>query len=51
MIGATENISKFFAKIGRNTRKVKNVFIIGGGRVATYLSKQLIKAGTDVKII
>lgn len=44
-------ISNFFKQIGIVKTKVKNVMIIGGGRIAYYLSQMLIDSGMDVKII
>ncbi len=41
----------FFAKIGFETNRVKNVMIVGGGKVTYYLSKRLIADGINVKII
>lgn len=42
---------EFLRKIGFNTRQVKNTLIIGGGKAAYYLAKQLIDVGVSVKII
>ena len=41
----------FLAKIGIKTTRVKNTLIIGGGKAAYYLAKQLISMGITVKII
>lgn len=42
---------EFFGHIGVNTHSVKNTLIIGGGKAAYYLAKQLISRGIKVKII
>lgn len=44
-------IENFFHKYGVHRRKVKNVLICGGGRVAYYLSKRLDSIKMNVKII
>ena len=41
----------FLENIGFKTNHVKNIMIIGGGRAAYYLSKQLLQMGISVKII
>lgn len=41
----------FLEKIGFKTNRVKNTMIIGGGKAAYYLAKQLIHMGISVKII
>lgn len=42
---------EFLKKIGFKTNQVKDTMIIGGGKVAYYLTKQLINYGISVKII
>lgn len=41
----------FLQKIGFVTKQVKNSMIIGGGKAAFYLAKQLLAMGISVKII
>lgn len=41
----------FFKEIGFTTNQVKNTMIIGGGKAAYYLAKQLLAMGISVKII
>lgn len=49
---ATRKTAKdFLEKIGFKTHQVKNTMIIGGGRAAYYLAKQLSTMGISVKII
>ena len=43
--------TEFFRKIGLNTHAVRNVMIAGGGDIAYYLSRILIRSGIQVKII
>ena len=49
---ATKNEAReFLKKIGFKTNQVKDTLIIGGGKVAYYLAKQLLNIGISVKII
>lgn len=50
-VGAHKHAKEFFSHIGVNTHSVKSTLIIGGGKAAYYLSKQLISRGIKVKII
>ncbi|WP_343208111.1 Trk system potassium transporter TrkA [Anaerolentibacter hominis] len=50
-IASPVNSSEFFKKIGFETHQVKNTLIAGGGTIAHYLSRQLLKMGIDVRII
>lgn len=51
IIGTTKEILRFFREIGRSTQRIRHVFVIGGGRICTYLSRQLIELNMDVKIV
>ncbi len=51
VIGEPMSISHVFKSLGRNTARVRDVLIVGGGRIARYLSLLLIKMGMRVKII
>jgi len=44
-------LDSFFKAIGVYQQKLKNIMIIGGGRIAYYLAVQLIEIGMSVKII
>lgn len=44
-------VKTFFEYIGYKTNRVKDTMIIGGGKAAYYLAKQLITMGINVKII
>lgn len=50
-IATPRNTQKFFRKISVETRKVSSAMIVGGGKIAYYLTKLLLEAGIDVKII
>lgn len=47
----SSEILLFFMAIGVPCQKIKNVMIIGGGRIAYYLSRMLIEMNYNVKII
>ena len=42
---------KFLEDIGFKTNRVRNAMLIGGGRAAYYLARQLLSMGIQVKII
>lgn len=44
-------VKTFFEQFGYKTHRVKDTMIIGGGKAAFYLAKQLIAMGIGVKII
>ncbi len=44
-------IAKFFKELNVYQKEAKDVMILGGSRTAYYLTKMLINAGSDVKII
>lgn len=50
-IAPVHEATRFFKKIGLPTGKIKNVLIIGGGRLTYYLAKKLSDWGISVKII
>lgn len=49
--GTHRDLSRFCLDIGAITNRIKNVIIVGGGKIAYYLSKQLSTQGIKVKII
>lgn len=51
VIGEPMSISHVFRLLGRSTSRVRDVLIVGGGRIARYLSSLLIKLGMGVKLI
>lgn len=50
-IASRHNAREFLKRIGFHTNQVKNTMIIGGGKAAYYLGKQLLNMGIEVKII
>lgn len=51
VVGAPVSMSAFFKAIGTYKRSVRDVMILGGGRISLYLGRELIDAGIRVKII
>ena len=49
--GTHRDLSRFCLDIGVITTRIKNVIIVGGGKIAYYLSKQLSTQGIKVNII
>lgn len=49
--GTHRDLSRFCLDIGVITTRIKNIIIVGGGKIAYYLSKQLSTQGIKVKII
>lgn len=51
VVGSPSAISGFFKEIGTYKRSVRNVMLLGGGRISLYLVNYLTGAGIRVKII
>ncbi len=51
IIAPPDNARAFFSYIGIETKRVRNVMLIGGSRIAVYLAHILKEAGADVTII
>jgi len=51
LCGDSKKLSNFFRDIGIINKKIKHVMLVGGGRIAFYLSRILLNLGMDVKII
>ncbi len=51
LIGTERDVAAFCKKIKNFKQRAKSVLMVGGGKVAYYLAEDLIKSGTDVKII
>lgn len=50
-VAPREETRQFLKKVGFPTKQVKNTLIVGGGKTAFYLAKELINMGVAVKII
>ena len=51
IVGEPFCVMQFFKKTGKYMQKIKNSIIIGGGKVAYYLSQVMVEMGIKVKII
>ena len=49
--GTPNGIHQFFKLLGRPTHRIRNVFIIGGGRIAFYLVERLGRLGMNCKVV
>ncbi len=49
--GASPELKRFFEALGQYRRPVRHVMIMGGGRVAVYLTRQLRENGIGVSIV
>src|SRR5699024_1046576 len=50
-VSSRRSAKDFLETIGFKTNRVKSTMIIGGGKAAYYLAKQLLHMGISVKII
>ncbi len=46
-----QDLADFFREQGKPMQRIRSVMIIGGGRIAYYLTRQLLDSGIAVKII
>ncbi|MCR1933325.1 Trk system potassium transporter TrkA [Clostridium tepidum] len=51
VIGDHGNITLFLKYLGKHKNKIKNVMIVGGGRITYYLTKLINKVGATIKIV
>lgn len=51
LTGNFHNLKKFFNSVVPHSKKIKNVIIYGGGRIAVYLARLLMQTGIEVTII
>ena len=49
--GANHELRKFFEAIGQYRRPVKNLLIMGGGRIAVYLTRMMEESGIKVTVV
>lgn len=50
-VSTTKTARRFLRAVGFKTNQVRSTMIIGGGKAAYYLAKQLLPMGIEVKII
>ena len=51
LIGQPVGMSQFFKLLGRYVPKIKDVFLVGGGRISRYLADILENMGIHVKVV
>ncbi|MCI9352986.1 MAG: Trk system potassium transporter TrkA [Lawsonibacter sp.] len=51
LIGRPDSLDQFFRQLGRYAPKVKQVFLVGGGKISMYLANILDRMGIRLKII
>lgn len=51
MIGSQREIARFFHDLGRDSGRIKDITVLGGSRIATYLTWAVEKADMQVRII
>lgn len=51
VIGEPSGLSAFCKQQGLHTIRVKNLMIVGGGRIGRYLAQYMLRLGVSVKII
>lgn len=51
IVGRPSKVSQFFRRAGVHVQKIKNVMVMGGGRIAYYLARFLEEMEVGVKII
>lgn len=51
IVAQPRDASLFFRKIGAPTSPVRQIMLLGGGRIAYYLASIMVEFGADVKII
>ena len=49
--GSSSELRRFFIACGSYQRPVRRAMLMGGGRIAVYLSRLLLEAGVDVTVV
>ena len=50
LVGRPDSLDQFFHLLGRYTSRVRQVFLVGGGKISMYLAKLLSATGVRLKI-
>lgn len=50
VIGSQPEMNKFFRLLGRDSGRIRNISVLGGSKIATYLTWAVEKAGIKVRI-
>ena len=51
VIGSQSELNKFFHVLGRDSGRIKSLTVLGGSKIATYLTWAVEKAGMKVRIV
>lgn len=51
IVSKSETAAKFFRKVNVIIGRIRDVILLGGGKISFYLAQRLIKSGINVKII
>ncbi len=51
MVGSQKEIVKFFHTIGRDGNRIRQITVLGGSKIATYLTWAVEKVGMKVRIV
>ena len=51
VVASSVEAQRFFRQVGVVTNRVRQVMLIGGGRMGYYLARQLLASGMDVKVV
>ena len=51
MVGSQKEIVKFFHTIGRDGNRIRQITVLGGSKIATYLAWAVEKVGMKVRIV
>ena len=51
VIGSQPEMNKFFRLLGRDSGRIRNISVLGGSKIATYLTWAVEKAGIKVRIV
>ncbi len=51
VIGSQQETAKFFRTLGRNTSTIRQITVLGGSKIATYLAWAVEKVGMKVRIV
>ena len=51
VLASTNDLALMLKNIGTASHRVKNVLIVGGGKISYYLAQRLIKSGMKIQII
>ena len=51
LVGQPDSLDKFFRLLGRYAPKIRRVFLVGGGKISSYLMSLLENTGIQVKVV